>query len=528
MIKPFLDHLRSSGNCSPQTIASYKIYIRELEHELYHGYGLSLDQATADTIHSWIITLSSSGISHKSIDNKISVVKRLYRFLHTQNLIPENPTENVTALRVNATIQKHPATLEDKDAQTSVQLYLDHLKFEKALSKSTILWTKSTLNEFESEIKSSFALAPESVTDKVIKSWFTTLSESGKTLETINVKLYTIKRFYNFLKQRDLINTIPTLYTFPLKAPLRTIKRAIPISKNYEELENIKSFVSYLKFERRKSENTIISYRTTILQFNHHVLEQFATPIENASIKIIRSWVVKLSESNVMPRSINQKLNALKTFYKFLMKRELITKNPTAGIYKLKQQKRLPNYLDEKQIVEILDSFEYAASHKKFRSKLIFEFLYGTGARLSELINLKESHLDIENDRIKVTGKGDKERIIPIPNTLSQIIRKYIEIRNRKIKNREDYLIVSDTGKRTDPMLIWRTINKNTKLFSHLEKRHPHLLRHTYATHLLNRGANILAIKDLLGHSSLDATQVYTHINAERMRLIYSNCHPKA
>jgi len=292
----------------------------------------------------------------------------------------------------------------------------------------------------------------------------------------------------------------------------------------------IESFLKYLQYEKRVSAHTSLAYQNDLIKFSEFLKETFSeTDIASADYGIIRSWIIALVDSGIKASSVNRKIASLKTFYKFLMRQEAITKNPMQKIRVLKTQKRLPSFVKEGDMVNLLDHVTFENTLEGWRDRLILEFFYATGMRLSELIQLKENQVNLHSRTIKVLGKRNKERVIPFPVNIVSIVEAYLNIRNHNvtIKNHGN-LFVTDKGEPCYPMMVYRIVRKYLDEHTTSEKRSPHVLRHTYATHLLNKGAEINAVKDLLGHSSLAATQVYTHNSMEKIKKAFDQAHPKA
>jgi len=294
------------------------------------------------------------------------------------------------------------------------------------------------------------------------------------------------------------------------------------------------SFLKYLEYERRYSPHTITSYRNDILQFQ--AFSQRVESPDNAEFwagidyNDLRTWVISLMEDGNTPRTINRKIAAIRSLFRFLLKREIIESDPSSELVALKTPKKLPEFVQEGELALLLNSVEFKKDFSGLRDRLVLELLYGTGIRLAELINLKSSNVNLEHQVIKVLGKRKKERIIPLPNELIKVLKDYLVERNEIVPVGEDreYLILNEKGAKTYPMQIYRIVNKYLTLFSSVSKKSPHVLRHSFATHLLNKGADLNAVKDLLGHSSLAATQVYTHNTIEKLREVYKKAHPKA
>lgn len=290
------------------------------------------------------------------------------------------------------------------------------------------------------------------------------------------------------------------------------------------------TFLNYLQFEKRYSKHTIVSYQTDLSQYTKYLSEIYEiTDLATVSHQMVRSWIVTLMDNGLEAKSINRKIACLKSFYKFLHKNGEIPKNPMLKVISPKIKKRLPIFVEEQQMSMLLDDFEFSDDFFGKRDRLILELLYGTGMRLSELIGLNHQSVDNHNNTIKVLGKGNKERIIPVSKKLIDYINNFIfEKKNQFECNITEKLIVTNKGEECYPAFVHRTVKRYLSYITTLEKKSPHVLRHTYATHLLNNGADLNSIKELLGHSSLAATQVYTHNSIEKLKKIFEQAHPKA
>ncbi|MCU0393398.1 MAG: tyrosine-type recombinase/integrase [Thermoflexibacter sp.] len=304
----------------------------------------------------------------------------------------------------------------------------------------------------------------------------------------------------------------------------------------------LEAFSEYLEYQKRYSKHTLTAYMTDLAQFEEFyekLCQEEGQKIEDisldkATLQDVRCWVISLVEqqedgSKLNHKSINRKLSALKAFYHFLEQRKLIERNPVNKIKRLKISKNLPLFVIEDGMEKLLEEVPFEDGFGGVRDKLIIELLYGTGIRLSELINLKISDIDLYKSSIKVLGKRNKERIIPIHEVLLDFLKKYLQLKGIvEGMTSDDYLLTTIQGEQAYPMMIWRIVKKMLDQVSTIERRSPHVLRHTFATHLLDNGADLNAIKDLLGHSTLVSTQVYTHNSVEKLKRVFEKAHPKA
>jgi len=292
----------------------------------------------------------------------------------------------------------------------------------------------------------------------------------------------------------------------------------------------IEKFLDYLQLEKNYSSNTLSAYKRDLIQYNNFIIENNGNlEIENADYKIIRSWIVSLVSSNISNRSINRKVSSLKSFYKFLIKTDTIKSSPLKAHSPLKQSKKIQVPFSQEEINSLLDSDFFTNDYKGVLQKSIIAFFYFTGVRRIELINIKESDISLESSTIKVMGKRSKERIIPILPKLKKSLKYYREIKSKYNGNTlPEYLFISKNGKQLSEKFVYRTVNEYFKLVSPKIKKAPHVLRHSFATHLINEGADINSVKELLGHSSLSATQVYSHTSMERIKEVFKNSHPRA
>jgi integrase/recombinase XerC len=290
----------------------------------------------------------------------------------------------------------------------------------------------------------------------------------------------------------------------------------------------IERFIRYVQYEKRFSPHTIKAYETDLLQFQTF-LTTYETTLAEATHTLVRSWVMECMEADTGAKSINRKISSLRSFYKFLQREGLIAKSPMEQVQAPKIPKRLPVIVEEAKLNALLDDEAFFPSgFEGLRDRVVLELLYGTGIRLAELLGLKNSDIDDYNQQIKVLGKRNKERIIPLAKPLYALLKVYIDQKNELGLTSTEKLIVTDKGTAAYPKLIYRLVKQALGEVSTQDKKSPHILRHSFATALLNKGAELTAIKELLGHANLSATQVYTHNSIEKLKSIYKQAHPKA
>lgn len=288
-------------------------------------------------------------------------------------------------------------------------------------------------------------------------------------------------------------------------------------------------FINYLKFEKRYSAHTIIAYEREIQEVLDF-MEAEGVPFAEVDYRFMRFYFSQLKERGKEATSVNRAISSLKSFYKFLMREGLVQQNPMGLIKSMKTPKKLPVFVEKDKLVKLLDRMQdEGEGFEQVRDFIVMELLFGTGIRLSELLKIKASDIDLFNKKILIFGKRSKERFVPVHQTLLEELQRYQRIKNEAgLENKSPYLIVTKVGKDAYPKLIYQIVKKYLGMITSQQKKSPHVLRHTFATSLLDNGADLNAIKELLGHAGLSATQVYTHNSAERLKSIYKQAHPKA
>jgi integrase/recombinase XerC len=294
--------------------------------------------------------------------------------------------------------------------------------------------------------------------------------------------------------------------------------------------QTIQQFLDYLSFQKRYSPHTITSYNNDLTSFFDFLATQFGeTPLAETKPTFIRSWLADLKQQGMESKSINRKISTLKSFFKYQLRQQTILVSPMTAIISPKVSKRLPQFVDKKDITTLLKDVEFPDTWEGRTDELILQLFYNTGMRQAELTGLKELAVSKTNGTIKVLGKGNKERIIPVSNQLIQRMQEYMEEKRKQLAVFDkEVLLVTASGKKLYPRYVYNAVNKYLALVTTIDKKSPHVLRHTFATHLMNNGADLNAVKELLGHSSLAATQIYTHNSIEKLKNIHKKAHPKA
>lgn len=291
----------------------------------------------------------------------------------------------------------------------------------------------------------------------------------------------------------------------------------------------IEKFIDYLRLEKNYSNHTITAYKTDLNNFSQYLVEsELNIEIEHVDYKIIRLWILKMVNQNISNRSINRKISSLKSFYKFLIKTDTVKVSPLVAHSPLKQSKKIQVPFSKEEVNNLLDSNYFKDDYNGILKKTIITFFYFTGVRRIELISLKSSNVNLDSSTLKIMGKRNKERIIPILPKLKKTIINYIYSKSKNLTNSElNLFFLSKNGKQLSEKFVYRTVNEYFKIVSPKIKKAPHVLRHSFATHLINEGADINSVKELLGHTSLSATQVYSHTSMERIKEVFQNSHPR-
>ena len=290
------------------------------------------------------------------------------------------------------------------------------------------------------------------------------------------------------------------------------------------------SFLQYLKIEKRYSPHTIRSYTNDLDSF-YSFLSSADQPDEPGAVTShdIRAWIVSMMENGYTAVSVHRKISCLRVFYRYLRKEGVVKSDPLEKVVLPKRKKTLPGFVEESSLSELLDNNHFGDDFPGIRNRAIIEMFYLTGMRRAELIGLRNFDVDLEEGSVKVTGKRNKQRIIPITKSLSKSLKEYIKIRDNNFEKKQgDWFFLTDKGNKLYDKYVYNTVNRYLSMVTTIEKKSPHILRHTFATHMLNHGADLNSIKELLGHANLSATQIYTHNTFEKLKQIYKQAHPRA
>ncbi|WP_101689563.1 tyrosine-type recombinase/integrase [Dysgonomonas massiliensis] len=292
----------------------------------------------------------------------------------------------------------------------------------------------------------------------------------------------------------------------------------------------IEKYMSCLRYERNYSPRTEISYLEDLRQFADFTEKRFGeeVSVDKVDADIVRQWIMSLMESGISGRSVNRKLSALKSFYRYLMRMGVVASSPLKKVVGPKMKKPIPAFVNSKEMDRVLDDSNFEGSFADMRAHLILELFYATGIRRAELIGIKDEDIDFFNETVQITGKRNKQRLIPLSKPMLKMIKQYMDVRNEELTFRSGYLFVKDDGEQLYPMFVHRLVHEHLQSVGTLSKTSPHVLRHSFATGMLNNGADLNAVKELLGHSSLASTEVYTHTSFEELKSIYKQAHPRA
>jgi len=290
----------------------------------------------------------------------------------------------------------------------------------------------------------------------------------------------------------------------------------------------LNAFLAYLQFEKRYSVHTITAYSNDLIQFFDFIATQY-DGMDYTAITgtLVRSWLASMKEEELTGKTLNRKISSLKSFYKYQIQQGHLIKSPMETVISPKISKRLPSFIAENDMEQLFLNLSFAEGWKGYTEKMVIQLFYSTGMRLSELIQCKENQVDLSKKIIKVLGKGNKERILPLSPELTLELKKYIS-QKPAAANSNTHLFVNENGKALQPKAVYTFVKFYLSQVTTLQKKSPHVLRHSFATHLMNNGADLNAVKELLGHSSLAATQVYTHNTIEKLKEVFSKAHPKA
>lgn len=294
----------------------------------------------------------------------------------------------------------------------------------------------------------------------------------------------------------------------------------------------VEAFIAYLTFEKRYSPHTLLAYKDDLKEFTIYLAKAFDMEnpaLSDISASLVRSWLASLKEEKKSAKTINRKISSLKSFFKYHLRRGNLEKTPMSSVTAPKVSKRLPQYVEQQDMGTLLNKVEFPDTWKGHTDKLLLSVFYHTGMRLSELVNLKESHVNAVGNTLKILGKGNKERLVPVGGELIATLQHYMKQKRAQLEAPDTtYLLVNEKGRKLYAKSVYLSVKEWLNTVTTIDKKSPHVLRHSFATHLMNNGADLNAVKELLGHASLAATQIYTHNTIEKLKDIYKKAHPKA
>lgn len=290
---------------------------------------------------------------------------------------------------------------------------------------------------------------------------------------------------------------------------------------------HISQFLKYISLEKRYSVHTVKAYNVDLSQLANYLLDNYKSSLLDANHEMLRSWLVEMLEFGISAKSVNRKITSVRSFYKFMLKEEMVKFDPSLKLQAVKSSNKLPVFVEEAQMQKLLKEEAFENDFEGKRDLLILDLFYSTGIRLSELLNIRLNDFSLKNRVLKVLGKRNKERVVPLTTELICSIEKYMPLRENK-HDELDFLLITSGGKKMYPSLVYKIVNQRLSTVTSLTKKSPHVLRHTFATHMLNNGADLNSIKELLGHANLSATEVYTHNSIEKLKKVYKQAHPRA
>jgi integrase/recombinase XerC len=295
-------------------------------------------------------------------------------------------------------------------------------------------------------------------------------------------------------------------------------------------MEPLKEFINHIRIEKRYSEHTVRAYEDDIMQFSRYLAENDSVRnLMSAGQKDVREWMIDMVNSGNSPRTLRRKIASLKAFYHYNLRIGTLKVNPAEGIILPKLNKRIPDFIKESSIEQLFETGLFSSGFSGTRDKLVLELFYATGIRLAEMVGLKRRQVDLTRGEVRILGKRNKERVVPLTPTVLNLLQEYLGKAEQEFGGlHREQLILTDKGQVCYPKLIQRIVAKYLNLSTTLEKKSPHLLRHTFATHMLNNGADLNSVKELLGHANLAATEIYTHNTYEKLKSIYKQAHPRA